>query len=506
MRALIASAGAVVIWAAATFTAVAAPQDGQWLIPPVDAPVARPFDAPKARYGPGHRGVDYHFGSGRDVRAAAAGTVAFAGTVAGVAAITIEHGDGLQTTYSRLSEIFLERGDVVAQGEFIGQVGTTHGVTEGLHFGVKLHDQYVDPQLYLGPLDVGEAIHLVPTSDQSIPAAARETDGAQVEGSTVACTRMEDAAAEAGSASAPNDNVAVAIGGITSEYPGAGQPEVYAVPGALGYPAERVFRFSYSGDDTYERQDTFEDLRVVGGRLRDLLVEIGRRWPGRDVDLIAHSQGGLVARSYLKDHAASWDPETPSIDHLITFASPHQGAPLAGEIDDLEKTMSGTVAMAAMAQVATRSGYVPDPHGVSTQQMRPGSEFLRDLAQEDVLYGTRVLTLAMPYDFIVPANHARYPGQLNRVVPGKLGLHHRMVVESPLAMGLARSFLRDAPEPCRTGYDSMGPAMGRTIGSASGALDGLFSLADLVMPPAPVGGAVARALFGLATRGGEAVD
>ncbi len=269
------------------------------------------------------------------------------------------------------------------------------------------------------------------------------------------------------------------MGGITSEYPGSGEPEVFAVGEALGYPPERVVRFSYSGKETYRRQDTFVDLRLSAGRLAALVRRVGQTWPGHDVDLIAHSQGGLVAREYLKGYASSWDPHAPRVDHLVTFASPHQGAPLVGEIDEVEaRTITGDHAMDVLSRFARSNGYVPDPHGASTQQMEPGSEFLTNLAEEDVLYGTRVLTLAMPYDFIVPANHARYPGQLNRVVPGPLGFHHRMVVESPVARGLARSFLRDAAEPCRSRYDATGPAAGRAISDASRTLDSLYWALD----------------------------
>lgn len=453
--------------------------DRPWLIPPVDAPVVRPFEAPSSRWGPGHRGIDYDLEAGLDIRAAADGSVAFAGSVAGTTAITIEHGGGLETTYSQLSEAFVERGEVVGQGQFIGRTGRSHPGTEGgLHFGVKLVEQYVDPELYLGPLDVGEAIHLVPTSDGTAPPAARQQYGTQVEGTTVACTLMEDAVVEGEASAPPNDNLAVVVGGITSEYPGAGEPEVYPVPEALGYPANAVFRFSYSGKETYRRQDTFIDLRVAAGRLGALVREVGRRFPGRGVDLFAHSQGGLVAREFLKGYTTSWNRETPRVEHLITFASPHLGAPLADQVDDVEGTASGELAVEVMADIAETDGYLPDPHGASTQQMRPGSNFLAALADEDVLYGTRVLTLTMPYDFIVPVDHSRWPGQLNRVVPGSPGFHHRMVVESRVARGLARSFLRDAAEPCRSDYDDLGLAWGSLITSASGAVDWPFLVVD----------------------------
>src|SRR5688572_8298745 len=89
---------------------------GTWLIPPVDAVVSRRFEAPGTLWGPGHRGIDYEIAANSPIRAAGDGRVLFAGPVAGDAAITIAHEDGLETTYSDLSEVFVRAGDVVEQG------------------------------------------------------------------------------------------------------------------------------------------------------------------------------------------------------------------------------------------------------------------------------------------------------------------------------------------------------------------------------------------------------
>jgi Peptidase family M23 len=243
MRRLVLVVCALIVWFTGVPVKASAALETPWLTPPVDGAVVRGFQPPTSRWGPGHRGLDYAVSRGGDVRAAADGPVAFAGTVAGSAAVTIAHQGGLETTYSRLSEVFVERGEVVAQGQFIGRVGNSHpGTDGGLHFGVKLDDAYVDPRLYLGPLDVGDAIHLVPTLDRALPFPARDFLGRQVEGSTVACTSMEEAALAGRPAVAPNDNLVVVVAGISSAYPGPGESEVDAVPQALGYPRDRVFR------------------------------------------------------------------------------------------------------------------------------------------------------------------------------------------------------------------------------------------------------------------------
>ena len=70
------------------------------LVPPVDRALARPFEAPASDWGPGHRGIDLGVAPGVEVRAAAPGTVTFAGQVGGRLYVTIDHGQGLKNPTS----------------------------------------------------------------------------------------------------------------------------------------------------------------------------------------------------------------------------------------------------------------------------------------------------------------------------------------------------------------------------------------------------------------------
>jgi hypothetical protein len=59
-----------------------------------------------------------------------------------------------------------------------------------------------------------------------------------------------------------------------------------------------------------------------------LKTEIENRYPGySDIALIAHSQGGLVARSYIAERLNSEQPLR--VSRLLTFATPHQGSGFA---------------------------------------------------------------------------------------------------------------------------------------------------------------------------------
>jgi len=153
------------VWCAilAFVTAGPALAAGDWTWP-VDGPVIRGFDPPDSPFGSGHRGIDIAAPVGTTVRAAAAGTVTFAGPVGGRLFVTIDHGGGLESTYSFLDALSVRRGDAVSQGQPIARSGTGHAgdLVPNLHFGVKLADVYVDPLDYLGPIEVWRFIRLAP--------------------------------------------------------------------------------------------------------------------------------------------------------------------------------------------------------------------------------------------------------------------------------------------------------------------------------------------------------
>ena len=114
--------------------------------------LARRFDPPPEPWLPGHRGVDLVAEPGAEVRAAGAGTVLFAGPVAGRPVVTIGHGDGLRTTYEPVRPR-LAAGDRVDAGTPIGDLLTGHPgcpVVACLHWGLRRGDDYLDPLSLLG--------------------------------------------------------------------------------------------------------------------------------------------------------------------------------------------------------------------------------------------------------------------------------------------------------------------------------------------------------------------
>jgi hypothetical protein len=482
-----------------------------WLIPPVDAAIAGGFDLPRGQYGPGNRGLDYAVVAGAPVRAAGSATVTFAGRVAGTIAITLDHGGGLETTYTGMRELFVARGDAVDQGHWLGESG------DRFHFGVKLDDVYVDPRGWLAPIESGDAIHLIPVKDtESVGRLVEMAVGRELEGlDTIGCTSRELLRSPRHHR-APSDNIAISIGGIGEGWSRAALGGIAGIAARLGYAGKSSYVLSYSADpNAYDRADTFGDLRVAARRLDILLQRVAAEHPGADVDIIAHSQGGLVARYYLATSGGRLNARRPRVEHVVTFSSPHQGAPLARATDDVADSWSGKIVLdslkrahdgkdpwplpdalkhlhpslpivdALVSGATTKaSGSVPDPYARAVQQMRPGADFITNLGTDDVAYGTQVLALQDRFDFVVPADHARWPREANRTVDGDSdkvlgGLNrHRDILDNSEAISMAHSFLRGARLPCIEEGDQAAWDWGRRISTGTNLLPHVWRIGE----------------------------
>jgi len=121
--------------------------DRGWAWPTAPVRVLRPFVAPAHAYGPGHRGIDL---AAETVRAPADGRIAFVGPVAGRDIVTIDHGDGLVSTFEPVTTE-LTVGDIVARGSPVGLVAAAGHTGPGtVHVGVRLKGVYVNPLRLLG--------------------------------------------------------------------------------------------------------------------------------------------------------------------------------------------------------------------------------------------------------------------------------------------------------------------------------------------------------------------
>ncbi|HVU37646.1 MAG TPA: alpha/beta fold hydrolase [Opitutales bacterium] len=126
--------------------------------------------------------------------------------------------------------------------------------------------------------------------------------------------------------------------------------------------------------------------------------------PGERCDVIGHSMGAMVARSYVQRHGGR-----ARVRKLVTLAAPHHGTLVAWLW-----------------------------RGRGVRDLRPGSPFLRDLARDvDRLDGVLVASYWTPFDaIIVPPHSSELPVGHNRrwLLP-----HHRAFLESK---GLARDLVQ----------------------------------------------------------------
>jgi len=428
--------------------------------PPVDAPILDPFRPPATPYGPGNRGIEYATAPATPVRAAADGVVRFAGVVAGRQWVTLHHDDGVRTTYGPLAEFGVSVGDRVQRGD---PLGSTAGA---LLLTARVGEAYIDPaslfdagppRVYLvpEPLDVpaphkapdggwslpgGDALltaidweirHLVATPDLLVSLTPIPAFDAAVDSLTEWNQRQRECTSPAVAPPPPEGRrVAVLVGGLGSSSSDAAVADV-DTPG-LGYGASDVLRFSYSGGripsavdvsgelagievTDYGPRDTVGDLEVAGTHLAAVLLQAAQAAPeGVPVDVIAHSQGGIVTRLALAELAVSHPEALRRLGVVATVGSPHHGADLAAIIQAAADNPLDPLLVAAAQAIA---GLPISPDDVAVRQLVPGSDLLAKLASTPPPPEITFVSIAARGDLVVPSTRSRLDGATNVVVP-----------------------------------------------------------------------------------------
>ncbi len=132
--------------------------DAVWPLDP-QPEVVSGFDPPTSTWGAGHRGVDLLGSPGQPVRAARAGTVTFAGRLAGRGVVVVSHG-ATRTTYEPVAAS-VPVGDHVDAGTRIGRLELlgSHCLPRAcLHWGLLEGERYLDPLTLVG----GGPVRLLP--------------------------------------------------------------------------------------------------------------------------------------------------------------------------------------------------------------------------------------------------------------------------------------------------------------------------------------------------------
>lgn len=99
-----------------------------------------------------HSGLDIAAPKGTPIKAAAAGTVTYAGNANDGYGnyVVLSHGNGVQTLYAHCSSLNVKSGQKVSQGEVIAKVGSTGNSTGNhLHLEVRKNGVTYNPQNYV---------------------------------------------------------------------------------------------------------------------------------------------------------------------------------------------------------------------------------------------------------------------------------------------------------------------------------------------------------------------
>lgn len=199
-----------------------------------------------------------------------------------------------------------------------------------------------------------------------------------------------------------------------------------ATPRVVAALAARLGRSGYCTHDVdlgglfgrFNARPIEELAQVVADRVEELV----RDHPGARVDLVGHSEGGLIARYYVQKLNGA-----RRVRHLVTLGTPHRGTPWA------------------------YSGYLLGRVLPSLRQMVPGSPLLSDLTDDDFPDAVRLTSIYSREDRMCPPSSCRLQttgGAHIKNIEVERGGHLDFVLSARIAARIRREL--DPMDPRRT--------------------------------------------------------
>jgi murein DD-endopeptidase MepM/ murein hydrolase activator NlpD len=193
-----------------------------WPLTPRPA-VVRGFEPPPEPWLPGHRGVDLLGNVGRPVRAASAGTVAYAGPLAGRGVVVISHGP-TRTTYEPVVPS-VDAGDHVLPGDPIGTLSAAPSHCAPricLHWGLLRGPTYLNPLSLLSSTPV----RLLANADHAAPPGTDRAAQPPMSDHAARAPATDPAARPASGTLGDRTRGSVDTSGGAEGSPGGGRPAV----------------------------------------------------------------------------------------------------------------------------------------------------------------------------------------------------------------------------------------------------------------------------------------
>jgi pimeloyl-ACP methyl ester carboxylesterase len=280
----------------------------------------------------------------------------------------------------------------------------------------------------------------------------------------------------------PSDNVVVAIAGLGSSSTVGKNGAIDSTASmytmdvrTLGFHEDQIFHFSYKGIEQnsgngpyrlhapYSKEDTYKSIAESARQLGDQLQVIHAMYRNKKIDLVAHSQGGLVAQYYLTMLYRPERFDRARIDHFISIGTPHDGADAAQLGPMLSNTPQGRLILKGWDELADLIG-LPRPSSPAALQLAEDSQFIADLRKRWDPKKVSTTTIAATFDFVVTSPHTRLRGAAHYTADlagvGPAVLSHGNVVSAESTKGIIYNTLGGRPLECtalRNAFADHGP-------------------------------------------------
>lgn len=171
------------------------------------------------------------------------------------------------------------------------------------------------------------------------------------------------------------------------------------------------------------------DINASSAVLAQQVEAVKRRTGSSRVDLVGHSEGGLISRNYVENYGGA-----NSVDSVVTLGTPNNGVGLG----------------AATNQAVLGSSFMRSLLPTALQQMLTGSGFLGNVNGSDGTLDPRVRYTSVYNglgDGVVAADSSRLDGARNVALPGAVTRNHAGLLTDDLAYASVREALDGSPSP-----------------------------------------------------------